>query len=330
MKVRIKPSKAHGIVKAPTSKSMAHRYLVCAALAQGESTLHHLELSEDILATLDVIKHLGAAVDFDPQTADHDQKTVKICGIGGVIPQRELSVDCRECGTTIRFFLPLLWLSHREATVYGSKRLLERPLDIYEDIAQKTGGYLIREKDDTGSYIRTKGEIASGAYAIPGNISSQFVSGMLYALLLCPGASTLRVAAPIESASYIFMTVAVIERFGGSVTREKEGEDLVFRINGDKPLTGGTFTLEGDYSNAAFLDVFNTIGGCVFVSGLKKDSIQGDRVYKELFEKIVKEKPTIDLKDCPDLGPVLMAAAACNNGAEFIGTARLKIKERNL
>ena len=200
-------------------------------------------------------------------------------------------------------------------------------MDIYEDIAQKTGGYLIREKDDTGSYIRTKGEIASGAYAIPGNISSQFVSGLLYALSLCPGKSTLRVLAPVESAPYIFMTVSVIRAFGKMVTWEKDGEDLLFQIDGTKSLSGGTYTIEGDYSNAAFLDAFGMLSGELSVTGLPEDSLQGDKIYKKYFAQIARGYVEMSLRDCPDLGPVLMVLCALFHGGKLTDCARLEIKE---
>ena len=312
MNVIIRRSIANGEVKAPPSKSMAHRMLICAALADKTSRIENIAYSEDILATIDCIRAMGATVD-----KDKDAVTVK--GIGGKKITEPVTFLCRESGSTLRFFVGIALAICPEAVFCGSERLMERPLSVYEKICSEQGIVF-----ETGKSIHIRGNIRPGEYELAANISSQFISGLLFALPLLDKDSTIRFNTNIESGSYIALTIRALSEFGIDV---RWMDEKTLLIEGNQKYISRDTVVEGDYSNAAFLDVFNTIGGCVFVSGLKKDSIQGDRVYKELFEKIVKEKPTIDLKDCPDLGPVLMAAAACNNGAEFIGTARLKIKE---
>lgn len=312
MNAIIRQSIANGEVKAPPSKSMAHRMLICAALADGTSRIENIAYSEDILATIDCIRAMGA-------TVEENKDTVTVTGIGGKKITHLVEFYCRESGSTLRFFVGIALGVCPEAVFFGSKRLMERPQSVYEKICSSQGIVF-----ETGESIHIRGNISPGEYELAANISSQFISGLLFALPMLDNDSTIRFNTDIESGSYIELTIKALSEFGIQViwTDEK-----TLFIEGNQTYQCTDTVVEGDYSNAAFLDVFNTIDGEVTVTGLKEDSIQGDRVYKELFEKITETKPTIDLSDCPDLGPVLMAAAACNNGAVFTGTARLKIKE---
>ncbi len=319
MKATITPSKAKGTVLAPPSKSMAHRMLMGAGLAQGTSVIQNIELSEDIKATLGILENLGCRYEFL-------NGIIKITGIGGKVVSSEYPLDCKESGSTLRFFIPLLLTGGKQAVFTGAKRLLERPLDIYEDICTEQGiGFLKGENK-----LVVEGQLQAAHYRVQGNISSQFITGLLYALPLLSGDSVLEVLPPVESKAYIEMTLEALAFYGIQIRREEN----IYYIPGNQTYTARDGSVEGDYSNAAFLDALNLIGGEVIVEGLKQGSLQGDQVYQEYFDVLqnpsfpcVQKNPLICLSDCPDLGPILMGMAAAKYGAVFTGTKRLKIKE---
>ena len=314
MKVTITKSRAEGTVSAPPSKSVAHRALICAALSGG-SVVKNLAFSKDIEATATCLHRMGATVEkaeggllfgaLDPENTNNSQ-----------------AFDCIESGSTLRFLLPLCMLSGRECTLIGSERLLSRPLSVYEEICRRDG---IAFSND-GKEIKVSGTLKGGEYFVPGDISSQFITGLLFALPLCKKDSTLTVTGRFESASYVDITLDVLSHFGIKI--ERNGN--VFRIMGNQRYSVCDYTVEGDCSNAAFLDGFNLLGGQVEVTGLRDDTLQGDRVYREMFSRLETEQnPVFDLSDCPDLGPVMFALAAANGGARFTGTRRIKIKQRD-
>ncbi len=311
MKAFFSPSFAEGTVFAPPSKSMAHRALIAAALAEGESTLSPIALSEDMLATMDCLESLGAAF-------YREGHTVRVKGFGGK-PSFGKELCARESGSTLRFLIPLCLLSGKEYVLSGSERLLERPLSVYEDLA-KEKGFLFERRDGK---VFVSGKLTPGEYTVPGNISSQFITGLLFALSLLEKDSFLHITGKTESASYIDMTLSAMAFFGVKAERRDDG----FFIPGGQKYLSRTFTVEGDHSNAAFLDAFSAVGGKVTVLGTNADSLQGDRVYKKHFDALQKGFCEIDLTDCPDLAPILFALAAYFHGARFTGTARLRIKE---
>ncbi len=311
MKVIFFPSKAQGIAVAPPSKSIAHRALICGALSE-KSEIKNIAFSKDITATLDVLEALGAKAknlddgieigSFDPFSVNEDKV-----------------VFCNESGSTLRFLIPLCMLSGRKITLTGSERLFERPLDVYEEICQKNG--ISFEK--TENSVTVCGKLKAGSYRVRGDVSSQFVSGLLFALPLLDGDSSIEVTGKFESASYIDLTVSALLQFGIKIKREKN----TFYIKGNQKYQSREYIVEGDYSNAAFLDGFNLLGGEVRLEGLNSESLQGDRVYREIYSGLLNGKKSFDLSDCPDLAPVCFALAAHLGGAEFSGTKRLKIKE---
>ena len=312
MTVNIKPSKIQGKVTAPSSKSMGHRLLICAGLSEGKSEIKNILYSEDILATLDCLKAMGAEI-----TEDGDSVTVV-----GTLPSRSVGdkYKCRESGSTLRFFIPISMLSGAEALFTGYGRLMERPMSVYENIAmEKNIPYI---KTDEG--IKVGGTLTAGKFTVPGNISSQFISGLLFALPLCQGDSEIELTGNIESRSYIDMTIQAMALFGVDAHWKN---DSTLYIKGNQQYKSKNLTVEGDYSNAAFLDAFNFIGGDVQVVGLDESTLQGDSIYKEYFELLRQGTPTLDIGNCPDLAPILMTIAAANNGCKLINTARLKIKE---
>lgn len=317
--MKIFPSTANGIITAPPSKSMAHRYLICAALSDGISEIHNIAFSEDIKATLQCIEQLGAS-------AKIENDTVFVNGCGSKILsenfESERFFNCNESGSTLRFFIPLAMLSEKKAVFSGSKVLMTRPLSVYEEICKNQKIKLEHKENE----LQLQGKLKSGNFEIPGDISSQFITGLLFALPFLNGDSRIILTNSIESKPYINMTLQVQNEFGIKTKWENENTLLIL---GNQTYKKQNATVEGDYSNAAFLDVFNFLGGNVQVRGLKKDSLQGDKIYQEYFEKLKNGFATLDISDCPDLGPILFVLASANFGGEFTGTKRLKIKESN-
>lgn len=312
MQAVIKPGALRGVTAAPPSKSMAHRMLICAALAEGESLVQPIELSEDILATMDGLRALGAGI-----VREGDALRVTGCrpaeAESGVIP-------CRESGSTLRFLLPLCLLSGKEMTLTGSERLLSRPLDVYETLCAERGFSLER----TAEGIRVRGKLTPGEYTVRGDLSSQFLTGLLYALSLLDGESEIRILPPIESEPYLEMTLEALAEAGVPAKRP-EKERLV--IPGGQRFRAGQKTVEGDWSNAAFFEALRQAGNDLRITGLREDSLQGDKVCREYFRRIREGGACVDVTDCPDLAPVLMAFAAMCGGARLEGTRRLRFKE---
>ena len=312
MKAIIDQSVATGTIVAPPSKSMAHRMLIGAGLALGKSIVQNIELSEDVKATLEILGALGAEYSI----SEHE---VIISGIGGKNIKASDVLNSRESGSTLRFFIPLLLTGGGACEFVGAKRLFERPLGIYEDICKHQ--HILFDKQEMS--LKLEGQLQAGEYKVPGNVSSQFITGLLFALPLLPGDSTLEILPPIESKAYIELTLEALETFGIGVRREEN----TYYIPGSQVYKAKDVKVEGDYSNAAFLEAFNLLQGNVKVEGLSVESKQGDKVYQPYFEELQKGTPTLDISECPDLGPILMGMAAVCNGARFTGTRRLRIKE---
>ena len=311
MRATFTPARLQGTIDAPPSKSMAHRYLIGAALSGQTCVLEGVDYSEDILATIDCLRALGATVTTDGATVTVDPR--------GFMQAEHPVLECRESGSTLRFFIPLALCLGRPVILRGSERLLERPLDVYEQLCRERG--FTFQKGTTA--LTLWGSLQSDTYRVRGDISSQFITGLLLALVYLGGEATVEIIPPFESRSYVDLTLSALSAFGANVAYTDEN---TIRIH---PATLHAYDgrVEGDYSNAAFLDVFNHLGSAVQVGGLRPDSGQGDRVYAAYFQQIADGTPTLDVSDCPDLCPVLFALAALKNGATFIGTDRLKLKE---
>ncbi len=313
MKVRINKGKARGYVEAPPSKSMAHRLLICAGLSAKECTVHGISESEDVLATLDCLRAIGASWE-----RHGDSITVR-----GADIRKACTTDilkCRESGSTLRFFVPICLVSGTNAVLSGSRRLFERPMGIYRTICEERG--LLFSQDENS--LMVKGPLRAGDFKLAGNVSSQFISGLLFALPVLDKDSRITITPPIESRSYIDMTISALSIFG--VRAEWTDENTIF-VPGGQKYEADEARVEGDYSNAAFFEALNVLGGDVSIGNLSQDSIQGDRVYGKMFEQLKEGTPILNVSDCPDLGPVLFAIAAAKNGGVFSGTSRLKIKE---
>ncbi len=311
MKATFKPCKLKGKTDAPPSKSMAHRYLIGAALSGQKCTLTGVDYSEDILASIDCLRALGANITTNGDTVFIDPQ--------GFMKAENPILECRESGSTLRFFIPLALCLGQSVTLRGSERLLERPLGVYEEICKDKG--FIFEKGKRS--VTLCGILESGGYKIRGDISSQFITGLIFALIHLGKDSSIEIIPPFESRSYVNLTVSALKSFGADVTFTNEYK---IEIKASE-MHGFSGRIEGDYSNAAFLDAFNYIGSDIEIGNLSPNSLQGDRVYIEYFKQISNGTPTLDISDCPDLGPVLFALAALKEGATFIGTERLKAKE---
>lgn len=313
MKVKILPSKTSGEVSAPPSKSFAHRYLIGSVLSRGKCVIKNIADSDDISATLSCIEQLGGSVTKDGNTVS-------------VIPTNEKQIenavfDCKESGSTLRFFIPVvLATGAKNCTFSGSERLLARGIKEYEKLFENSDVII---KSDEKS-IEINGKLTAGNYEISGEVSSQYTTGMLFALSVLSGKSTLKITGNAESRAYVDMTIKVLKDFGADIA---EPEKNYFEINGKGRLSPGEFTVEGDWSNAAFLIALSRLAGTISVSGLNENSVQGDRFSSVAFDALDGENAEIDLKDCPDLAPILFAYAAYKNGGRFTNTRRLRVKE---
>ena len=312
MNVIIQPGTARGMVAAPPSKSMAHRLLICAALSEGESSVYGVNRSEEILATSDCLSALGASLNWEGTTVH----------IKGCDPRRSgpAVLNCRESGSTLRFMIPLCMLSGNPMILKGSPTLLSRPLSVYEDLCRDRGLTFTRTEEG----LLVQGRLTPGEYTVPGSISSQFITGLLFALPLLDGNSRIRLLPPVESGSYLSLTLQALQDAG---VRVSNPDEYTLNIEGSAAFSARSTEVEGDYSNAAFFEALNCIGGEVTVTGLRTDSLQGDRIYREYFPLLREGPAELDLTDCPDLAPVLFAAAALCHGAVFTGTRRLRFKE---
>lgn len=313
MKVKILPSKTSGEVSAPPSKSFAHRYLIGSVLSRGKCVIKNIADSDDISATLSCIEQLGGSVTKDGN-------------IVTVIPTNEKQIenavfDCKESGSTLRFFIPVvLATGAKNCTFSGSGRLLARGIKEYEKLFENSD---VKINSDEKS-IEISGTLSAGNYEISGEVSSQYTTGMLFALSVLSGKSTLKITGNAESRAYVDMTIKVLKDFGADIA---EPEKNFFEINGKGRLSPGEFTVEGDWSNAAFLIALSRLLGTISVSGLNENSVQGDRFSSVAFDALDGENAEIDLKDCPDLAPILFAYAAYKNGGKFTNTRRLRVKE---
>ena len=313
MNVKIHKGTPKGRVNAPSSKSMAHRMLISAAMANGTSVISGVSDCEDVKATIGCLESLGA-------TIKKDGDTLTVTGVDMRRVSALAPLNCNESGSTLRFFIPIALLSGKNTLFLGEKGLMKRPMTVYEDMCKVKG--LIYNAD--GDSIAVRGPLTAGEYEVVGNISSQFISGLLFALPVLDGNSRIKIIPPIESRSYIELTIEALSLFGIDV---KWLDDNTLYVRGNQQYVPKNLTVEGDYSGAAFIDALGVFGNDVAVDGLRPDSTQGDKVYKLLFDMLKRGVPTIHIANCPDLGPILFAVAAAKHGGVFTGTKRLKIKE---
>ena len=351
MDIKIKPSKLSGNIVIPPSKSFAHRALICAALSEGKSIVRNIELSDDIRATLEALEELGATSKIENmsieiegiQIMNNDVHDINN-NIHGMNNNMHI-INCNESGSTLRFMIPIAAALGYKCRFEMSGNLGKRPLDVYYDIFDKNG---IKYKKGE-NYLEIDGNLNAGEYDIPGNISSQFITGMLFALSMLEEDSLLKITDKIESKSYIDITLQCLKDFGIEIENNNYRK---FRIKGNqkykcrKEKQGyNKYTVEGDFSQGAFFLCADAIGNHVNIKGLRRDSIQGDKATLEILERMGCERiynecsdikmkvnslnsTVIDATDCPDIIPVLSVCAAFANGTTaIINAKRLRIKE---
>ncbi len=326
--VTLFPTNLEGTVTAPPSKSLSHRALICAGLSKGESFVENIVYSEDIIATMTALESLG--VSFKKKQKGLLVKGVKRLRLGNHV------VNCNESGSTIRFLIPLFSLTNKEVHFTGKASLLKRPQTIYEDIFEKLEKPLVYKN----SKLVVNGSVEAMEYKIKGNVSSQFFTGLMFALPLLEDDSTIIIDGPLESKSYIDLTISVMEEFGVEI---KEIENGYF-IEGNQTYHPNNYRIEGDYSQSAFHLVGGVIGGYVETKDLNHESVQGDLAIIDIIQamngKVVftengyitelsKTKSTVvDINDCPDLGPIVALLASLSSGTtRIINAHRLRIKE---
>ena len=321
----IKGGHAHGSVCVPTSKSIAHRMLICAALVKdGTSHISGVPYNDDIDATMDCLRALGVQLK-ERRDEQGNTRTVTVQGRGGCFADSE-TLNCRESGSTLRFMIPLCLLSDAAHELKGSTRLLERPLGDYHVL-------LASRKWQQGTNVLNIGKgvgLNGGVFSLEGKTSSQFVTGLLLVLPLLSKNSIIALSQAPESRSYIDMTLAVMARFGISARWQDE---KTIAVGGGQCYTACDATVDGDASGAAFFHGLNALGGNVAILNDDPCSniLQGDSICPQLLDRIIRademNMPIISLADCPDLGPILFAVAATKKGTLFTHTARLRLKE---
>lgn len=301
MNVTILPGTLKGAVTPPSSKSQTHRAVLALMLAQGEGKLSNLAVSQDIQATQDCVAALKSG---QPAQADG-------------LPL----LDCGESGSTLRFLIPVALAVRGGGRFTGRGRLMERPQGPYIRLFEEKGILWNQE----GTCLTVAGQLEPGVYALSGNVSSQFITGLLYALPLLPGDSRIVLTTPLESRGYVDMTLDMLRRFDIKVEEQEDG----FLVPGNQTYQARDLTLEADWSGAAFWYAANFLGAQVDIQGLNPDSVQGDRQIGTLYWKLARPgNVDIDLSQCPDLAPPLAAMAAVRKGTtRFVHAGRLRMKE---
>jgi len=317
MNVTIQPTLLKGSIVPPPSKSQAHRAVIAAALAGGVSTLSNVARSQDIQATLGCMAVLGAC----GESVSED--TVRLHGVGTCISRgaQMPRFDCGESGSTLRFLIPVALAVAGGGHFTGHGRLMERPQKPYFDLFDEKGIFY----EQKGGVLTVRGRLKPGVYKLPGNVSSQFITGLLYALPLLDADSEIVLTTPLESQGYVDMTLEVLEQFGITVRREEKR----FVVPGMQQYRSRDMSIEADWSQAAFWYAAAALGGEVDIQGMNALSAQGDMVVVPHYLKLTAPGDVeLDVSQCPDLVPALAAMAAVRQGTTYIvNAARLRIKE---
>lgn len=315
MTITITPTRLRGAITPPPSKSQAHRLLIAAALAGGESHITNLSYSQDILATLSCLEQLGAGI-------VREESAVRIQGLrpqrAGTLPH----LDCRESGSTLRFMIPVALAAAGGGTFTGAGRLLDRPQGPFQTLFWEKGITF----DHTPQAITAQGRLTPGDYALAGDVSSQFITGLLYALPLLSGDSRIRLTTSLESKNYVDMTLLALEAFGVTARETEYG----YFIPGNQTYHPRDMAVESDYSQSAFYYAANGLGSEVEIQGLNPTSAQGDRRIVPYYAQLRGQgRVELDVSQCPDLVPALALHAALRDGEDtaIVNAARLRIKE---
>lgn len=308
-----------GTVKVPPSKSLAHRAIICASLARGRSNISGLQYSDDIKATIGVMRAAGADI---RESGD----TISVVGSCGT--DKDVEAFCNESGSTLRMCLPVCAALNKGFTHFsGRGKLGVRPMTVFKELWENAGLYYRDDSMKSGTLdITVKGALPAGDYRVRGDVSSQFISGLLFALPLADGNSKIEITTPLYSKGYIDLTLQSLRESGVDVYFDGE---RTFEIKGNQEYSAFDSEVEGDWSQAAFFLVANAVGSDVNVVGLNGQSAQGDKVIADYLKKLKGEGDLVfDGEDCPDIIPVFAVACALRKGVtRLTGLGRLKIKE---
>lgn len=327
MKVKVTPSKVHGNVKIPASKSMAHRALICASLSDGTSIVSNVTNSKDIEATVGCMKALGAKI------KQIDETTYEVTGTNLFKQEGNITCNANESGSTLRFLIPLATCTNAKVKFLGQGRLLQRPMDVYENEFKEQN----IEFNQSDKEIIVHGNLQAKDYVVQGDISSQFITGFMFVLPLLNQDSTLTITKPYESKSYVNLTIQMLAKFGIEIIETSSNSYL---IKGNQHYKAQDVSVEGDFSQLAFFAVLGTLNNTLSCSNMDMSSKQGDKAILDCIPSYTSNKDTvtfakkqpmpqiIDLSNCPDLGPILCVLASYTNGeTNIVNAARLRMKE---
>lgn len=330
--IKIVPSNLSGVINIPPSKSLSHRAVICAALSRGESNIDNIMFSDDIHATCEGMKRLGAQIERKGES------NLRIRGKFPLASKME-TIDCIESGSTLRFLIPISLLRDKTTVFTGKGKLVSRPLDTYYKIFNKQNIKYI--SNNSKLPLSIEGKLRSGSFEIEGNISSQFITGLMFALPLLGEDSKITIINELESKGYVDLTIDMLKRFGINIINNYYKE---FFIKGNQKYINIDYRVEGDFSQAAFWLVGGILGEEILCKDLNTNSLQGDKVIMELIrsmdghivikDSLVTTKASktkgiiIDASQCPDIVPILAVLASLSEGeTKIINASRLRIKE---
>ncbi|WP_129598644.1 3-phosphoshikimate 1-carboxyvinyltransferase [Anaerophilus nitritogenes] len=336
--VKIIPSLLSGKISIPPSKSMSHRAIISAGLSAQESHIQNIAFSQDIIATLEGMKSFGIKVDEKDEDLEDTTKALIIRANERIKLLKE-KIDCKESGSTLRFLIPMAGLVKEKVIFTGKGKLIDRPLDPYYEIFREQGIYY--ENQDGKLPLTIDGSLKPGIFKIRGDVSSQFITGLLFVLPLLCGDSEIVITTPLESKGYVDLTLDILDKFHIKVDNKNYER---FIIKGNQKYKGTNYRVEGDFSQAAFWIVAGILGGIIDCIDLNIDSLQGDKVILDIVQKMgaslfidkdhihiqksYTNGITIDASQCPDLVPILATLGALSTGTtRIINAARLRIKE---
>ena len=316
----IKADKLVGELSPPPSKSVLHRYIIASSLAKGVSKIENISFSEDIIATIEAMKKLGANI-------EQKENYLLIDGSDTFKNLNEnIEIDCNESGSTLRFLFPLSIVEENKVLFKGRGKLFKRPMTPYFENFEK---YKIKHSYIDENEILLEGQLKSGIYEIDGNISSQFITGLLFSLPLLEGESKIIINGKLESSNYIDISLDCLSKFGIKIINNSYQE---FIIEGNQSYRAGNYRTEADYSQAAFFLVANAIGSKIRINDLSENSLQGDKKIIDYISEIdnwnSKDTLVLDGSETPDIIPILsLKAAVSGKNIEIVNVERLRIKE---
>lgn len=336
--IEIKPGKLSGSLEIPPSKSVSHRAIISAGLAIGESRISNVLLSEDMIATCEAMEALGAKIKYEKEANHRHTLIIKGCD---ELKLNSREIDCNESGSTLRFIIPILLLQEERVVVTGKGRLVSRPMAPYYQLFKEKSIAFEHQTEGQDLPLSLKGRLTPGVYALDGSVSSQFITGLLFALPLLPGDSVIEITSTLESKPYVEITLEVLKSFGVTIVNE---DNQRFYVKGNQCYKPCDYRIEGDFSQGAFWLVGGTIGETLQCKDLNLSSKQGDKVIVGIIEAmggdldigpediLAKHTKThgmvIDVSQCPDLVPVLGVLGSLSTGTTtIVNGERLRYKE---